>query len=48
MNAAKNLMKIAVSSTVTACGEESSGLDPAVMAKLGLGEAGIQHKATYA
>jgi len=26
VNAAKNLMKIAVSSTVTACGEEGSGL----------------------
>ena len=40
VNAAKNLMKIAVSSTVTACGEESSGLGlpaaspAAVMAKL--------------
>ncbi len=34
VNAAKNLMKIAVSSTVTACGEESSGLGLAVMAKL--------------
>ena len=40
VNAAKNLMKIAMSSTVTACGEESSGLGlpaaspAAVMAKL--------------
>jgi putative transposase len=34
VNAAKNLMKIAVSSTVTACGEESSGPSLAVMAKL--------------
>ena len=34
VNAAKNLMKIAVSSTVTVCGEESSGLGLAVMAKL--------------
>jgi putative transposase len=40
VNAAKKLMKIAVSSTVAACGEESSGLGlpaacaAAVMAKL--------------
>jgi hypothetical protein len=34
VNAAKNLMKIAVSSTVTACGKESAGLGLSVMAKL--------------
>ena len=34
VNAAKNLMKIAVSSTVTARGEDSSDLGLAVMAKL--------------
>jgi putative transposase len=34
LNAAKNLMNLAVSSTVTACGEESSGLGLAVKVKL--------------
>lgn len=47
LNAAINLKNMAVSSTVSACGEESSGLGRKLKAKTGLNETGIQHKTTY-
>ena len=44
INAARNLEKLAVGSTVTACGEEGSGRMLCVSGETGLREAGIQRQ----